>query len=173
MGNRAIVTKGFVTGAGFLQAMPLGQVLRNSLKQVLVEGAPFDTCHRKPCLAPSALLSRFEFAQGERTHAGIEMNMQLGLRTSLRATQRRKLLGVSEEKLDPGSSPGQVLEARFVDTIKRLRIHGSIGAEQNGSPLAAGVHHQDDTQIAPKMGVVEDLMIEPDRVVFARHTLKA
>ena len=59
--------------------MPLGQMLRNSLKQVLIEGATFDTRHRKPGLAPTALLPRFEFAQGEGTHAGIEVKVQLGL----------------------------------------------------------------------------------------------
>ena len=59
--------------------MPLGQMLRNSLKQVLVEGATFDTCHGKSCLASIALLPRFEFTQGEGTHAGIEVKVQLGL----------------------------------------------------------------------------------------------
>lgn len=75
----AIVTKGFVTGAGFVQAMPLGQVPRNSLKQMLVEGAPFETRHGKPYLAPTALLPRLQFAQGQSTHAGVEVKMQLGL----------------------------------------------------------------------------------------------
>ena len=83
----------------------------------------------------------------------------------LESHQRRKLLGVSKQKLD--------LEACFVATINCLRIHASVGAEQNGSPPGAGIHHQDDTQIAPKMDVIEDLMTEHDGVVFARHTLKA
>ena len=58
--------------------MPLGQMLRNSLKQVLVEGATFDTCHGKSCLTLTDLPPRFEFAQGEGTHAGIEVKVQLG-----------------------------------------------------------------------------------------------
>ena len=132
---------------------------------MLVEGAPFETRHGKPCLSTAALLSRFQFAQGQSTHAGIEVNMQLGLRARLTGTQRRKLFGVSEEKLD--------LEARFVATIKRLRIQVGIGAEQHRSPLSAGIHHKHDTQVAPKMHVVEDLMIENNTVVFTVHPLKA
>ena len=80
-------------------------------------------------------------------------------------TQRRKLLGVSEEKLD--------LEACFVPTIKRLRIQVGIGAEQDRSPLGAGIHHKHDSQVAPKMHVVEDLMIENNTAVFTVHPLKA
>ena len=98
----------------------------------------FETRHGKPCLSTAALPSRFQFAQGQSTHAGIEVNMQLGLRARLTGTQRRKLLGVSEEKLD--------LEACFVPTIKRLRIQVGIGAEQHRSPLSAGIHHKHDTQ---------------------------
>ena len=140
-------------------------MLRNSLQQMLVEGAPFEARHGKPCLGIAALLSRFQFAQGQSTHAGIEVNMQLRLRARLTGTQRRKLLGVSEEKLD--------LEACFVPTIKRLRIQVGIGAEQHRSPLGAGIHHKHDTQIAPKMHVVEDLMIENNTAVFTVHPLKA
>ena len=140
-------------------------MLRNSLQQILVEGTPFETRHRKPCLSTNDLLPSFQFAQGQSTHTGIEVKMQLRLRARLTGTQRRKLLGVSEEKLD--------LEARFVPTIKRLRIHVGIGAEQDRPPLGAGIHYEHDSQIAPKMNVVEDLMIEQGGVVFAVHPLKA
>ena len=95
---------------------------RNSLQQMLVEGTPFETRHGKPCLGTAALLKRFQLAQGQSTHSGIEVKMQLGLRARLTGTQRRKLLGISEEKLD--------LEACFVPTIKRLRIQVDIGAER-------------------------------------------
>ena len=94
-------------------------MLRNSLKQMLVEGAPFEARHGKPCLGTAALLSRFQLAQDESTHTGIEVKMQLGLGARLTGTQRRKLLGISEEKLD--------LEACFVPTIKRLCIQVGIG----------------------------------------------
>ena len=127
-------------------------MLRNSLQQMLVEGAAFETRHGKPCLGIAALLSRFQLAQGKSTHTGIEVNMQLGLGACLTGTQRRKLLGVPEEKLD--------LEARFVPTIKRLRIQVGIGAEQHRPSLGAGIDDEHDTQIAPKMNVVEDLMVD-------------
>ena len=87
---------------------------------MLVEGAPFETRHGKPCLGTAALLKRFQLAQGQSTHTGIEVKMQLGLRARLTGIQRRKLLGVPEEKLD--------LEACFVSTIKRLRIQVGIAA---------------------------------------------
>ena len=138
---------------------------RNSLQQMLVEGAPFETRHGKPCLGTAALLKRFQLAQGQSTHAGIEVKMQFGLRARLAGIQRRKLLGVSEEKLD--------LEACFVPTIKRLRVQVGIGAEQHRPPLATGVHHEHHTQVAPKVNVVEDLMIENDVVVFALYPFKA
>ena len=140
-------------------------MLRNSLQQMLVEGAPFETRHGKACLGTAALLPRFQLAQGKSTHTGIEVKMQLGLGARLTGTQRRKLLGVSEEKLD--------LEARFVATIKRLRIQVGIGAEQHRPPLGAGIDDEHHTQIAPKMHVVEDLVIENDAVVFTLHPLKA
>ena len=140
-------------------------MLRNSLQQMLVEGAPFETRHGKACLGTAALLSRFQLAQGKSTHTGIEVKMQLGLGARLTGIQRRKLLGVSEEKLD--------LEARFVATIKRLRIQVGIGAEQHRPPLGAGIDDEHHTQIAPKMHVVEDLVIENDVVVFTLHPLKA
>ena len=38
--------------------------------------------------------------------------------------------------------------------------------------MRAGIHDQDDTQIAPKMGVIEDLMVEHDGVVIAWQPLK-
>ena len=132
---------------------------------MLVESAPFETRHRKPCLGIAALLSCFELAQGESTHAGIEVKMQLGLRARLTGTQRRKLLGVSEEKLD--------LETRFVPTIKRLRIQVGIAAEQDRPPPGAGIDDEHDTQITPKMDVVKDLMVEHDGVVFALYPFKA
>ena len=132
---------------------------------MLVEGAPFETRHGKPCLGTAALLKRFQLAQGESTHAGIEVKMQLGLRARLTGIQRRKLLGVSEEKLD--------LEARFVATIKRLRIQVGIGAEQNRPPLSAGIDDEHHTQVAPKVNVVKDLMMENDGVVFTVQPLKA
>ena len=132
---------------------------------MLVESAPFETRHGKPCLGIAALLSRFQLAQGESTHTGIEVKMQLRLRARLIGIQRRKLLGVSEEKLD--------LETRFVPTIKRLCIQVGIGAEQDRSPLGAGIHHQHNTQVAPKMDVVKDLMVEHHVVVFALYPFKA
>ena len=46
---------------------------------MLVEGAPFDARHRKPCPATTVLLPCFQFAQGEGAHTGIEVNMQFGL----------------------------------------------------------------------------------------------
>ena len=52
-------------------------MLRNSLQQMLVEGAPFEACHGKACLGIAALLPRFQLAQGKSTHTGIEVNMQL------------------------------------------------------------------------------------------------
>ena len=145
---------------------------RNSLQQMLVEGAPFETRHGKPCLGTAALLKRFQLAQGQSTHAGIEVKMQLGLRARLTGTQRRKLLGVLEEKLD--------LETRFVATIKRLRIQVGIGAEQDRSSLGAGIHPKHDSQslprirsgVTPKMNVVEDLMVE-HHVVVAPYPFKA
>ena len=140
-------------------------MLRNSLQQMLVEDAPFETRHGKACLGTAALLPRFQLAQGKSTHTGIEVKMQLRLGTRLTGTQRRKLLGVSEEKLD--------LEARFVATIKRLRIQVGIGAEQYRPSLGAGIDDEHHTQIAPKMHVVEDLVIENDVVVFTLHPLKA
>ena len=140
-------------------------MLRNTLKQMLVEGAPFETRHGKPCLGIAALLSCFQLAQGQSTHAGIEVKMQLRLRARLTGIQRRKLLGVSEEKLD--------LETRFVPTIKRLRIQVGIGAEQDRSPLGMGIHDEHHTQIAPKVNVVKDLMAEHDGVVFALYPFKA
>ena len=93
-------------------------MLRNAFKQMLVEGAAFEAGHGKPCLGIAALLPRLQLAQGKSTHTGIEVKMQLGLGARLTGTQGRKLLGVSEEKLD--------LEARFVPTIKRLRIQVGI-----------------------------------------------
>ena len=132
---------------------------------MLVEGAPFETRHGKACLGTATLLPRSQLAQGKSTHTGIEVNMQLRLGARLTGTQRRKLLGVSEEKLD--------LEARFVATIKRLRIQVGIGAEQHRPPLGAGIDDEHHTQIAPKMHVVEDLVIENDVVVFTLHPLKA
>ncbi len=138
---------------------------RNSLQQMLVEGAPFETRHGKPCLGTAALLSCFQLAQGQSTHTGIEMKMQLGLRARLTGTQRRKLLGVPEEKLD--------LEACFVSTIKRLRIQVGIAAEQDRPTLGMGIDDEHHTQIAPKMDVVEDLMVEHHVVVFALYPFKA
>ena len=138
---------------------------RNSLQQMLVEGAPFETRYGKPCLGTAALLKRFQLAQGQSTHTGIEVKMQLGLRARLTGTQRRKLLGVPEEKLD--------LETRFVATIKRLRIQVGIGAEQDRPPLGAGIHHKHDSQVTPKMNVVEALMVEHHAVVFALYPFKA
>ena len=141
-------------------------MLRNSLQQMLVEGAPSEARHGKPCLSTAiALLSRFQFAQGQSTHTGIEVNMQLRLRARLTGVQRRKLLGVPEEKFD--------LETRFVPAIKRLRIQVGVGAEQDRSPLGAGIHHKHDSQITPKMDVVKDLMVEHDGVVFALYPFKA
>ena len=46
-------------------------MLRNSLQQMLVEGATFEARHGKPCLGTVALLSRFQLAQGESTHRGV------------------------------------------------------------------------------------------------------
>ncbi len=91
--------------------------------------------------------------------------MQLGLGTRLTGTQRRKLLGVPKEKFD--------LEARFVGAIEAVHIHIGIRAEQHRPPVSAGIDHEHHTQIAPKMHVVEDLVIEHDGVVLARYTLKA
>ena len=129
--------------AGFFQIVPLGQVLRNSFilrqaQEVLVEGTTFDTCHGK--LGVASLLPRFQLAKGEGAHTGIEVNMQLALRARLTGTQRRKLLGVSKEKFDPGSSPGQVLEARLVTALKRLGIQVEIAAQQDRPSLRAGIH---------------------------------
>ena len=109
---------------------------------MLVEGAPFETRHGKPCLGTAALLSRFQLAQGQSTHTGIEVKMQLGLGAGLTGTQRRKLLGVSEEKLD--------LEARFVPTIKRLRTQVGISAEQDRLSVGAGIHDEHHTQNLPR-----------------------
>ena len=141
-------------------------MLRNSLQQMLVEGAAFEARHGKPCLgAAIALLSRFQIAQGQSTHTGIEVKMQLRLAARLTGIQRRKLLGIPEEKLD--------LEACFVPTIKRLRIQVGIAAEQNRPPLGMGIHDEHDEQVAPKMHVVEDLMVEHHVVVFALYPFKA
>ena len=71
---------------------------------MLVEGTPFETRHGKPCLGIAALLSCFQFAEGESTHTGVEVNMQLGLRARLTGIQGRKLLGISEKKFDLNST---------------------------------------------------------------------
>jgi hypothetical protein len=47
LGNGAIVTKLFVLGAGFFQAVPLGSMLRNALDQMVIEGASLEARHRK------------------------------------------------------------------------------------------------------------------------------
>ena len=65
------------------------------------------------------------------------------------------------------------LETRLVAPVKRLRIQVEIAAEQDRPPPRAGIDHEHDTQVAPKMGVVEDLVIEQGGVVSAWHTLKA
>ena len=140
-------------------------MLRNAFRQILVEGATFEAGHGKACLGTAALLLRFQLAQGKNTHTGIEVKMQLGLRARLTGTQRRKLFGVPEEKLD--------LEACFVPTIKCLRIQIGIGAEQNRPPLGMGIDDEHHTQITPKMHVVEDLMVEHHVVVFALYPFKA
>ena len=38
----AIVTKLFVIGAGFFQAVPLGSILRNALEQMVIDGASLE-----------------------------------------------------------------------------------------------------------------------------------
>ena len=79
------------------------------------------------------MLPRFQLVQGKSTHTGIEVNMQLApdqVRGGLTGIQRRKLLGVSEEKLD--------LEACFVATIKRMRIQVGIGAAGAVGPVVLG-----------------------------------
>ena len=98
---------------------------------MLVEGTPFETRHGKPCLGIAALLSCFQFAEGESTHTGVEVNMQLGLRARLTGIQGRKLLGISEKKFD--------LKARFVPAIKPLRVQVGIRAEQDCPPLGTGI----------------------------------
>ena len=104
-------------------------MLRNSLKQMLVEGAAFETRHGKPCLGIAVLLCASSLP---RIKSG----------GGLTGMQRRKLLGVSEEKFD--------LETRFVPTIKRLRIQVGIGAEQDHPPLGVGIHDEHDTQNLPR-----------------------
>lgn len=142
-------------------------MLRNAfilrqVQEMWVEGAPFEAGHGK--LGVATLLSCFQLAKGEGAHTGVEVKMQLGLRARLTGTQRRKLLGVSKEKFD--------LETRLVAPIKRLCIQIDIAAEQDRPPLRAGIHDEDYPEVTPKMGVVEDLVIEQGGVVSAWHTLK-
>ena len=107
-------------------------MLRNSLKQMLVEGAAFETRHGKPCLGIAVLLC---VSSLPRIKSG----------GGLTGIQRRKLLGVSEEKFD--------LETRFVPTKKRLRIQVGIGAEQHRPPLGAGIHDEHDAQSLPRTSI--------------------
>ena len=65
------------------------------------------------------------------------------------------------------------LKARFVPAIKPLRVQVGIRAEQDCPPLGTGIDREHDTQMAPKMDVVEDLMIENNAVVFALYPFKA
>jgi len=48
LGDGAIVTKLFIGGAGFFQAVPLGSMLSNALDQMLIEGTPLEARHGKP-----------------------------------------------------------------------------------------------------------------------------
>ena len=45
LGDGAIVTKLFVFGAGFFQAVPLGYMLQNAFDQMLIEGPPLEARH--------------------------------------------------------------------------------------------------------------------------------
>src|SRR5215510_16120499 len=73
IGNDAIVTKCFVIRAGFLQTLPVGSVLTNSIDQVLIEGPPLEAGHGKGLVAVAILLTRFELGKGHRTQTGIEV----------------------------------------------------------------------------------------------------
>ena len=130
---------------------------------MLVEATTFDTCHGK--LGVASQPPRFQLAKGEGAHTGIEVKMQLALRARLTGTQRRRLLGVSKEKFN--------LETRLVTALKRPGIQVEIAAEQDRPSLRTGIPHKDRPQVTPKMGVVEDLVIEQGGVVSAWHTLKA
>ncbi len=88
MVDGVIVTKVLVMRAGFFQAVPLGQMLRNAFKQVSVEGATFEAGHGK--LGIAVLLSGFQLANGESTHTGVEVKMPLACQARLTGTQTRQ-----------------------------------------------------------------------------------
>jgi hypothetical protein len=61
VGNGAIVPQRFVIGAGCVQALPLGSRLRNSLAQLVIEGAPLETGQGTRGRRASVLVRGFEF----------------------------------------------------------------------------------------------------------------
>ena len=63
VGDGAIVTKLFVVGAGFFQTLPVGEVLTNSLDQMLIESAPLEARHGKREIGFPSTLESFEFGQ--------------------------------------------------------------------------------------------------------------
>lgn len=54
-------------------------MLRNALKQMLIEGPPLEARHGKRARRRPVLLTGFEFGEGHRTQTGIAVKMELGV----------------------------------------------------------------------------------------------
>ena len=54
-------------------------MLRNSLDQMLIEGAPLEARHGKRCCCIPVLLTGVEFGERDRAQTGIEVKVEFGL----------------------------------------------------------------------------------------------
>ena len=58
-------------------------MLTNAIDQVLIEGPPLETGHRKRLVAVAVLMTCFEFGEGHRAQTGIEVKIEFGFGAGL------------------------------------------------------------------------------------------
>jgi hypothetical protein len=165
IGNDAIVTKCFVIRAGFLQTLPVGEVLTHASDHLLIEGPPLAACHGKGLVAVALLLTRFELGNGHRTHTGIAVQSAFGLCAGLAIAHTGQVFGVAQEQ--------RALQTRLVRALAPLGLAVDIRAEAHGIAVALGLDHAHPLAMTLPLPVVAPLMVQHAGLVGGSEALKA